>query len=247
MTRLIALNDLRRLFATPSTWLILGGLQFILAWSFLTRLDSFLQLQSQLTLIANAPGATQLVVAPLFGVIALLLMILTPVFTMRLLAEERRNQTLALLLSSPVSATQIVLGKFLGLLLFLWLIVICCAAMTLVLVLGTPLDFGLLLANTIGLMLLVASYAALGLYVSALSSQPVVAAIGALAALFGMWLADIGAGDKYRIWHALTPTGHFQNFNGGLLDSTGVAYYLLFCIVFLMLTVLRMHNSRFYR
>lgn len=246
MMRLIALQELRRLFAAPSTWFILGVLQFILAWTFLVRLDAFLQLQSQLTLIANAPGATQLIVSPLSGIVALTVMLLTPLFTMRLLAEERRNQTLALLLSAPLSDTQIVLGKFLALVLFLWLIIICCALMSLVLALGTPLDIGLLLTNTVGLMLLAASYAALGLYVSALSAQPVAAAIGALAILFGLWLADISAGDQYRFWHTLTPTGHFQSFNGGLLDSRDLVYYLLFCAFFLLLTIRRIHNNRFY-
>ena len=74
MMRLIALRELRRLFAAPSTWFILGALQFILAWTFLLRLDAFLQLQSQLTLIANAPGASQLIVSPLSGIVALMMM-----------------------------------------------------------------------------------------------------------------------------------------------------------------------------
>jgi ABC-2 type transport system permease protein len=246
MIRLIALQELRRLFAAPSTWFILGALQFIFAWTFLLRLDAFLQLQSQLTLIANAPGASQLIVSPLSGIVALTMMILAPLFTMRLLAEERRNQTLPLLLSAPLSSTQIVLGKFLALVLFFWLIIFCFALMSLVLELGTPLDIGLLLANTIGLLLLTACYTSLGLYVSALTAQPVAAAIGALAVLLGLWLADMNAGDQYRIWHALTPSGHFQNFNGGLLDSNGLIYYLLFCAFFLLLTIRRVHNNRFY-
>lgn len=246
MIRLIAFKELRSLLSAPSTWLILGALQFILAWSLLGRLDAFLQLQSQLTLIANAPGATQVVVPPLFGIAAIVLLLLAPIFSMRLLAEERRNQTLALLLAAPVSERQIVLGKFFGLWLFLSLIVLASAAMALVLALGTPMDFGLLLANAIGLLLLAASYAALGLYISALTSQPIVAAIGALAALFGLWLADSNSTDGNPLWHALTPTGHFLNFNGGMLDSSDVVYFVLFCVVFLMLTIRRLHNNRIY-
>jgi ABC-2 type transport system permease protein len=246
MIRLIALKELNSLFAAPATWLILGALQFILGVSFLARLDAFLQLSPQLALIANAPGATQIVVPYLFNIVAMIMMILTPVFTMRLLAEERRNQTLALLLSAPVSSTQIVVGKFIGLLLFLWLIAVCCAAMALTLMLGTPMDVGLLLANASGILLLTASYVALGLYVSALAAQPIVAAIGALAALFGLWLAESSAADSYRVWHALTPTGHFQNFNGGLLDSGDLVYFLLFCAFFLLLAIRRLNNNRLY-
>lgn len=246
MIRLIALREFRSLLAAPSTWFMLAALQFIFAWFFLSRLDAFLQVQSQLALIANAPGAAQTIVAPLFGTLGLIMMMLVPVLTMRLIAEERRNQTMTLLMAAPVAGWQIVLGKYLGLLLFLALLVAGCTAMVLVLALGTPLDSGLLLANAAGLLLLTASYTALGLYLSSLTIQPVVAAIGALAALFGLWLVEINATDSNSFWHALTPSGHFQDFNAGLLSSSDVIYYLLFCAFFLLLAMRRIHNNRIY-
>lgn len=253
MIRLIALKELRSLFHLPSTWYILGGLQFIMALSYLGRLDDFLQIQAQLKLLANAPGATQAVVPYFFSTtvsldlrpgLGLVMMMLTPVFTMRLIAEERRNQTLPLLLSAPVSSGAIVLGKFAGLLAFLWLIVLACAAMPLTLALGTPMDFGLLAANACGLLLLTASYCALGLYISSLTAQPIVAAIGALAVLAGLWQLESGAPDGSRILHGIAPTGHFQSFNGGLLDSGDLVYFLLFCGLFLLLAVRRLDYSR---
>ena len=103
MMRLIAMRELRSLFAMPSTWFVLAALQFIFAWFYLARLEAFLEIQPQLAQLANPPGATLTVAAPLFNMAALLLMMLVPIFTMRLIAEERRNQTLTLLLSSPVS------------------------------------------------------------------------------------------------------------------------------------------------
>lgn len=245
MIRLIAFKELRSLLATPSTWFMLGALQFIFAWFFLARLDAFLQVQSQLTLIANAPGAAQMIVAPLFSTLALIMMMLVPILTMRLLAEERRNQTMQLLMSAPVSSRQIVLGKFIGLMSFLLLPIAASTGMVLALALGTPLDTGLLLSNAAGLLLLTASYAALGIYISSLTVQPIVAAIGALAALFGLWLVEASATDG-SFWHAVAPSGHFQNFNTGLLDSSDLAYYLLFCAGFLLLAMRRIHNNRFY-
>ena len=240
----IARKEFRSLFAAPSTWLILGGLQFIFAWFFLARLDAFLQVQAQLAQIANAPGATLAVATPLFATLALVLMMLVPVFTMRLFAEERRNQTLALLMAAPVSGAHIVLGKFLGLLLFLLLIVASGALMVLSLAAGTQLDTGLLLGNALGLLLLAASYAALGLYISSLTAQPVVAAIAAIAALFGLWLVDVSAADTG--WRMLAPTSHFQNFNIGLLNSADLVYFAVFIVCFLLLTIRRLHNNRIY-
>ncbi len=242
----IAHKEFRSLFVIPSTWLILGALQFIFAWFFLARLDAYLQVQSQLAQLANAPGATLAVAAPLFGTIALILMMLIPIFTMRLIAEERRNQTLTLLMSAPVSDIHIVLGKFVGLMLFLLLIIASCLLMVLTLAAGTQLDTGLLLTNTLGLILLAASYVALGLYISSLTAQPVVAAIGALAIFFGLWLVEISAVDNNNTWRALAPTSHFQSFNIGLLNSTDLMFFLLFCFAFLLLTIRRLHNNRIY-
>ncbi len=242
----IAHKEFRSLFAMPSTWLLLGALQFVLAWFFFARLDAFLQVQTQLAQLANAPGATQSVAAPLVSTVALILMMLVPVFTMRLIAEERRNQTLVMLMASPVCSWQIVLGKFLGLLLFLLLIIASCMLMLLVLALGTPLDLGLLFSNALGLLLLAAAYTALGLYFSALTTQPIVAAVSTLAMLFGLWLADMGAADSDMLLRAITPTSHFQSFNEGLLRSTDIIYFALFISIFLLLATRRLHNNRIY-
>jgi ABC-2 type transport system permease protein len=246
MIRLLALRELRSLFAMPSTWFILAVLQFIFAWFFLARLEAFLEIQPQLAQLANPPGVTTTVAAPMFNTVALLLMMLVPMFTMRLIAEERRNQTLALLLSAPLSGRHIVLGKFLGLLIFLVVLMTGVPLMLYTLALGTDLDDGLLLSNILGLLLLTASYIALGLYISALTTQPIIAAIGAFAVLIGLWLADIGAAAEDSPWHSISPFNHFQNFNNGLLDSSDAAFFVLFTAVFLLLTMKRLHNNRIY-
>lgn len=242
----IAHKEFRSFFSTPSTWLILGTLQFIFAWFFLARLDAYLQLQTQLAQVANAPGATMSVASPLFGTLALMLMMLIPLFTMRLLAEERRNQTLSMLLSAPVSGSQIVLGKFLSLVLFLTLLITACTLMLCILGLGTHLDYGLLIANALGLFLLTASYAALGLYLSALTKQPIVAAMSATAFSFGLWLMDVGSADSTNGVRALSPTAHAQNLNAGLILGTDLIYFALFIATFLLLTIRRVNNNRMY-
>jgi ABC-2 type transport system permease protein len=242
----IAHKEFRSLFSAPSTWMILGALQFIFAWFFLARLDAYLQIQTQLAMVANAPGATLSVAAPLFGTLALVLMMLIPLFTMRLLAEERRNQTLVLLLAAPISSGQIVFGKFLSLVLFITLIIASSTAMLSVLCLGTHLDFGLLLANAFGLWLLSASYAALGLYLSSLTKQPIVAAMSAIALLFGLWLIDFGSADSGSSLRNLSPSAHAQSLNAGLIASADIFYFVVFIATFLLLTIRRVNNNRLY-
>lgn len=246
MIRLLALRELRSLFTMPSTWFILAALQFIFAWFFLNSLQAFLDIQPQLAQLANAPGVTTIIGAPLFNMVALLLMMLVPMFTMRLIAEERRNQTLSLLLSSPLSIRQIVLGKFFGLMIFLSVLIASIPLMIYSLAVGTHLDHGLLLSNLLGLLLLIASYVALGLYISTLTTQPIIAAIGALAVLVGLWLADIAATAENSPWHLISPLHHFQNFSTGLLDSGDAIFFMLFTSVFLLLAMKRLGNNRIY-
>ncbi len=246
MIRLLALRELRGLFAMPSTWFMLAILQFIFTWFFLNTLQTFLEIQPQLAQLANVPGVTTVVAVPLFNLMALLLMMLVPILTMRMIAEERRNHSFALLLSAPLPIRDIVLGKFFGLLTFLIIMMAGVPLMIYTLALGTSLDHGLILGNLLGLLLLTSSYVSLGLYVSSLTVQPIVAAIGALAVLVGLWLADIASSVEDSHWHFISPVNHFQKFNAGLLDSSDVVFFILFSAVFLMLTIRRINNNRIY-
>ena len=196
--------------------------------------------------LLNAPGVTQSVASPTLGTVAFILMMLVPIFTMRLIAEERRNQTLVMLMAAPIASWEIIVGKFLGMLLFMSLIIAACFIMLMTLALGTHLDFGLLITNALGLFLLTACYIALGLYFSTLTTQPIVAATSTLAALFGLWLIDMAGSSSGLILKALSPTLHFQSFNAGLLLSQDFAYFLLFGATCLLLAIRRLQNTRIY-
>ncbi len=239
----IAAKELRTLFSSPLAWITLGVLQGGLAWLFLNQVDAFLGVQAQLALLANPPGVTEMVAAPLFWAAAMLLLVVTPILAMRLVAEERRSQTLPLLLSAPVSLADIVLGKFLGLWVFLCLVVMLTTLMALSLRVGGQLDMGLLLANLTGIVLLAACLAALGLYFSCLTAHPAVAAISGIGASLGLWLLDVVSKDL-GAWHALSLLWHFERISRGFLNSADVAYFLLFTATFLMLAVRRLDRDR---
>lgn len=244
----IATRELRSLFLSPLAWSVLGVVQFLLGYMFLTQLDLFLQLQSQLVGLEGAPGVTQIVAVPIFGNAAIVLLLVVPMLTMRLVSEERRAQTLSLLFSAPLSMTEIVLGKFFGVLGFLLLIVLLIALMPLSLLIGTDLDLGLLATATLGLVLLVASFAALGLYMSTLTAQPTVAAVSSFGALLLLWILDwAGSGDVMEasdVLAYLSILRHFESMLKGVLDSTDVIYHLLFVTVFLVLSIRRLDADR---
>lgn len=234
MIRLIAAREIRALFASPLAWIVLAIFQAILAWIFLARLDAFLGVQAKLQNILNPPGVTEWIAAPLFSAASMIFLMIIPLFTMRLIADEARNQTLTLLLSAPISPARIILGKFLGLMAFLGTAIMLLLLMAISLLLGGKLDFGLLFANTLGLALLAASFSALGLYLSCLSSHPFLAGIGGIGALLGLWAVSFGSGSFFQ---AVSPAAHFERFNQGLVDTGDIAYFSLFMILFLVLSI----------
>lgn len=244
MIRLIAMKELRLLFASPLAWVVLAFLQLIFAWVFLSQLQTYLEVQQQIALQPGAPGVTEVVVAPLFATATIVLLMVVPLLSMRLVAEERRAQTLPFLMSSPVSITQIVLGKYLALLLVLVLAIGLILLMALSLYAAGRLDLGLLAANALGLLLMAGTFAAVGLYLSCLTAQPLLAAVGTFAILLGLWLINISTRDPQSLLHLLSLLRHFENFSKGIIAVPDLAYYLALIVLFLLLSIRRLDGDR---
>jgi ABC-2 type transport system permease protein len=249
----IAGKELRTLFVSPLAWVVLVLTQLILAYVFLRRLDDFLQLQQHYTQLSAPLGATGFIAAPVFGTAAGVLLFAVPILAMRLIAEERRNRTMVMLASAPVSMSEIVLGKFAGLGAFLLVMVALAVLMPLSLAGTTRLDYGLLGGLAAGLALLALSFVAVSLFISSLTAQPVVAAIGAFSALLGMILAGDAAAEglEARGWtvaaglaQVLSPVRNFEPFTRGMLDSHAVACSLLLTALFLALAIRQLDSRR---
>jgi len=244
----IAARELRSLFLSPLAWSILAVVQLILAYVFLIQLELFMQWQPRLAAIQGAPGLTDIVVSPLFRTAAVVLLLVTPLLTMRLISEERRNRTLLLLLSAPVSMTDIILGKYLGLMAFLGVVLGLIALMPLSLLVGGTLDSGLLASGALGLALVLASFAAVGLFLSTLTEQPTVAAVSTFGLLLFLWMLDWAGGagveDTSEILGYLSLLSHYDALLKGVFDTKDVAYYLLFSITFLVMSIRRLDADR---
>ena len=249
MVLTLAQRELRTLFLSPLAWSILAVMQFILAYLFLTSLNDFINLQPRLQNLESPPGATELVVAQVYGSAAFIFMMVVPLLTMRIISEERRNRSIALLFSAPLSMTEIILGKYLGLLGFLLLACLMISLMPLSLLLGGPLDLGLLLAMFLALLLLTACFAAIGLFLSTLTLQPTIAAISTFGALLLLWIIDWAgeqAGDTGAsgLLEYISTLRHFEALSRGLFSSTDILYFLLFITVFLVLSIRRLDADR---
>lgn len=236
----IAMRELRSLFLSPLAWVIMAVMQIIMAWLFLTSIDLFIEVQAKLAAYEGAPGITALVAVPHLKTAAFLLLFVTPLLSMRMLSEEHRAQTLSLLFSAPLSMTEIILGKYLGLLGFLCIILLMFAAMPLSLAIWSGIDIGLFASAFIGLLLLVASFAAIGLFMSSLTAQPIIAAVSSLGMLLFLWIISQDSG----VFNYLSIQEHFNTFTRGVFNSSDFIYYILLIVSFIVLSIRRLDAYR---
>lgn len=240
----LAQHELRRYFVSPLAWAVLAVAQLIFGWIFAGALAQFLAVYDMGN---QGAGVTEYIGGSLFGTAAVVLLLIMPLMTMRLFAEERKAQTLPLLLSAPVGLPAIVLGKFLGLMGFVLVMLLLMAAMPLSLAGSTELDWGRIGGGLLGLLLMAMAFGASGLFISSLTREPTIAAVGSFGLLLLIWLLQIPAQQGLPFAEVLTYLsliGHFQNLMEGLFDTADVAYYLLFTVLFLWLTVLRLDMER---
>ncbi len=241
----ITAKELRSLFVTPLAWVLLGIMQLILAWIFLIQLEGFMQVQPKLLGRADAPGLTDLIAAPLLETAATLLMLLTPLLTMRLISSELRSGTIDLLLSAPLSITRIVLGKYLTLLAFFFIAIVLTALMPLSLLIGANLDLGRLAAGLTGLFLLLALFGATGLFLSSMTRQPAVAATATYGLLLFLSILPQAGGEAVSPLFAwLSPSSHLRVLLSGLVQTSDLAYFLLLTAALLALAIRRLDSRR---
>ncbi|HNZ56773.1 MAG TPA: ABC transporter permease subunit [Methylophilaceae bacterium] len=241
----VARKELKSMFSSPMGWVILSLLMFAFGTYYLNGVNDYFAVMSGAMRPAERTGVTQFVGQTVYGFASFIVLFAVPLLSMRLISEERRNQTLPFLFSAPISLTEIVIGKFLGLVLFLSILIVYIGLMLSTLNIWADIDFGYIVANSIGMLLMVASFSALGLYFSSMTQQPVVAAILTFIALFALMFLDrFFAGDPSNTLASLSLTRHFQSFASGLIDTADIIYFVLFIATFLTLTVRRLDADR---
>ncbi len=189
-----------------------------------------------------------MVFRPLFGVLAVVLLFLVPLLTMRLLAEEKRSGTAELLFTYPLTDWAVILGKFLAALLIYAILLGCTVIYALALGLITRVDPGVLLASYLGLVLLASSCMALGLFASSLTENQIIAGVVgfALVLLFWIigWVKEVGSGLPATILPLFSLLDHFENFTRGVIDTRDLVYHLSFIYFFLFLTKRQLESRR---
>ncbi len=196
----------------------------------------------------HSPGATRAILIPYFYRAALLVIIITPILTMGILSNERREGRLSFMFSAPISAFDIVAGKLLGVLSITGVLWILMGVIPLTLLWGAPIDMGVYCTNMLGLALFIGLHCCLGLMTSAMTRQPVIAGLGALVVSVSLWLADWGqrldpAADALS---TISTLGRLRGFLLGFINSADVVYFLIVAALFALTAMWLIESERRY-
>jgi ABC-2 type transport system permease protein len=196
-------------------------------------------------IVANSRSAS---VAPLFQTIYTLLLLITPVLTMRLIAEEQRTGTIELMLTSPVRETELVIGKFLGGLgLLISMLLLTGFYPILLSIYGNP-ERGGIIGGYLGALLFGGAAVAIGLLTSSTTANQIVAAVLSFAALLMLWVIDgvggVFGGSVSAITNYLAVFTHFTDMTRGIIDSKDVVYFLSVIVGALFLTIRSIESRR---
>lgn len=179
---------------------------------------------------------------------SIMLLLFGSLLTMRLLAEERKLGTIELLLTAPVRDSQVIMGKFLGSLgLLLVMLALTSYYPALLFIFGDP-DLGPIATGYLGLLLLGCVALAVGTFASSLTSNQIVAAVVGGGILLALWFVGMGvdflpAGLEQALGY-VSLAGYFPDFMRGIIDTRAVVYYISVTALFLFLGVRSLENSR---
>ncbi len=195
------------------------------------------------------PGA-EASVRVLFGsYLPLILVFILPMLTMRLLSEEFRSGTIETLMTAPVTETDVIVGKFLGALLFYGVMLATTLIYVVLIALYGPLDKGLVVSTYVGLILLGGLYTAVGLFFSACTRNQVIAVLCSFVLLavltfLANWMAGQQEGTIRVILQQVSIMSHYQDFARGLIDLNHVVYFVSSTALFLFFAVKVLESRR---
>ena len=244
-------KEMRLFFGSPVAYVVFTFFLLISGWFFSQiflyysdiSMRSFMQPG-----MAQSLNITESVMRPLFTNMSVVLLFFMPMLTMRLFAEEKKSGTMELLLTYPVRDGEVLAGKFLA----AGALYVILLGLTLVypglIAYFTRVEWGPILTGYLGLVLTGATFLAVGVLISSLTENQIVAGFGTFGVLLGLWIIGWGAesagGNLRAVLQYLSLTEHMDTFSRGLIDTKDLVYYLSAIALALFLTLSSLDSKR---
>ncbi|MBI4398986.1 MAG: ABC transporter permease subunit [Candidatus Omnitrophica bacterium] len=253
---ILYIQELKNAFHSYIAYILLAVFIAISGFFFVTLSAHFSLISQQWKAAPGIPemnfNLTEIVLTGLFVNVAGLALFFTPPLTMRSFAEEKRQGTLELLLTLPISDTEVVLGKFFSCYtLFVLMILPLWLYPLLIQQAGGYFEWATVASGFLGMLLLGASFISLGIFISSLTTSQVVSASLSFGAFLFLWMA--GSLENVPELEPLIWLGnfsmleHFKSLARGILDLRDIVFYLFFTLFFLYATTVRLEIRSFRR
>jgi ABC-2 type transport system permease protein len=245
----IANKELRSYFASPIAYIVIGFFALLYGFFYFVMLRLFVQQSMQAGIMGGAQSlnVNQQVLRPLFQNVTVVALFILPMVTMRTYSEEKRSGTIELLLTSPLTDFEIVMGKFLGAMgLYGAMLLITVFHIGVLFVFGRP-EWKPLLTAYLGFFLFGACFVSLGLFISSLSKNQIVAGTVTFAVFLLLWIVSwIGSiiPGAEKLTSYLSIVDHFDDFTKGVIDTSHLIYYASFITLGLFLTAKSVESER---
>ena len=245
----IAGKEMRSYFASPIAYIIIGLFALLFGWFFYVYLHVFVEQSQRMSMMGGGNvNVNEQMIRGVLQNAAVIILFVMPMITMRTYSEEKRSGTIELLLTSPLTDFEIIIGKFLGAMgLFCAMLVVTMIDVAILFRLGNP-EWRPIAAGYLGLLLMGGCFISVGLLISSLTKNQIVAGFMTFAVFLMLWvinwLADSSGPTGQAILSFLSITDHFDDFTKGIIDTKHLAYYLSFITFGLFLTAKSVDSER---
>ncbi|NNF06709.1 MAG: ABC transporter permease subunit [Candidatus Eisenbacteria bacterium] len=224
---LIFQREFQAYWTSPVAYVVLAMFLILSGFFFFGEFSRFVDFSQR---GGSGVDVNQMLIRPYFYTVSVMILFLLPLVTMRLFAEERRQGTLEVLLTTPATEFSLVLGKFFAALgLFAVMMLGSVVHIGLLFIFGSP-DLAPVLTGFLGLFLTGAVYIAIGVLLSSLTQNQVVAAAISFSLFLALWLfywiGGLTSGSLSKVLLYTSLAGHFENFGRGVLSSSDFVFYL---------------------
>jgi ABC-2 type transport system permease protein len=244
-------KELRTLFVSPIAYVVLAVFFGVSGYFFFIILGFYVEQAAMRQFNAPFPmDVPTLVMQSYLGVLSTILLFLLPMVTMGIFAEERKRGTIELLLTSPITYLQLIFGKFSAALIFLLVMLLPAFlnAGLLILYSSPSPDMIPFLVGLLGAFLLGGALLAMGIFVSTLTENQIVAAVATFGIFIILWVIDASAGASTSLGNEtlryLSVLNHYEDFTKGVFDTQHLFFYLSFMVLGLFLTSLSLDSGK---
>lgn len=246
-------RDARSYFSSPIAYVVIALFIAISGFFFYALLSRFLNLQMQAMMQAQQMGRSitinvnQMMVRPLLGNMSIIALFMIPMITMRSFSEDKKSGTMELLLTSPISNTQLIVGKFAAAFaLYTSMVIIALVYPVVLMIFGNP-EIMPMLMGYLGLLLLGAATVSVGVLISSFTENQIIAAVGTFAIMMLLWMIGwlgSGSGAFSELASYLSIIEHMDDFTKGVFDTAHLVYYASFLFVAIFLTYQSIESTK---